>query len=521
MADELPRTTISVDDRILLHLLEHNDQADRYLVTSFLTRPGIAESCALHPPNVSRAVRKLTKEGFVSEHTRTVVGDERRQKTWQLTQKGRIEAEDRQKLLSNQKVLIRDKSGKLLEIFAKEVASRLDAELTLLQILMHAQHEGLLTYGDIRFGLIHSNNSEKTPPPGRITMLSGAHATYHTQPPLTRDVHGRKNQIEKLENWFLSGEPCMVIQGIAGIGKSTLCSNWLSIQMEKNPHLSVCWYPCQPWDKELGLSVSLLHRFGVEENHDPYNLMDALPLTPGSDLDIDSLRRRLLAYMTDALAVRERFEEGDNSTRPPPYWLIVLDDIHHLKGNANNLLGALLQVADQSPLRLLCISRTELDFYDRRDVHTRARVSEMHLTGLSIDELSQWIGVLDSENVPSAKVVHESTGGHPLAMELMEIYGQVTHGDWLRFMDEEILSVLPDNERELLSILAVAERPVKWEKLAKASSWDGKPPSRLIEHGLIIELENGFWLHEALRERLLREVGQNQEKRKDKLANND
>ena len=74
MADELPRTTISVDDRILLHLLEHDDQADRYLVTVSLTRPGIAESCALHPPNVSRTVRKLAKGGYVSEHTRTIVG---------------------------------------------------------------------------------------------------------------------------------------------------------------------------------------------------------------------------------------------------------------------------------------------------------------------------------------------------------------------------------------------------------------------------------------------------------------
>jgi len=517
VAEELPRTIISVEDRILLHLLEQDEQADRYIVTTSLTRPGIAESCALHPPNVSRTMRKLTKEGLVSEHTRTIVGDDRRQKTWQLTEKGRIDTNARLDSLANQAVLIRDKSGTLLEIPASSAAERLDAELTLLQILMHAQHEGLLTYGDIRFGLIHSKGTDNTPPPGRITMLSGAHATYHTQPPHTRTVHGRTNQIETLDNWFSSGEPCIVVQGIAGIGKSTLCSNWLSIQMEKNPYLSVCWYPCQPWDKELGLSVSLLHRFGVEENHDPYNLMDALPLSPGSDLDIDSLRRRLLAYMTDALAVRERFEKGDDSTRPPPYWLIVLDDIHHLKGNANNLLGALLQVADQSPLRLLCISRTELDFYDRRDVHTRARVSEMHLSGLSVEELSQWIGVLDAENIPSAKEVHESTGGHPLAMELMEIYGQVTHGDWLRFLDEEIFSVLPENERELLSTLAVAERPLKWKKLAKASGWEGTPPERLIEHGLILELESGFWLHEALRDRLLREVGTVQKSRKEKL----
>ena len=81
----------------------------------------------------------------------------------------------------------------------------------------------------------------------------------------------------------------------------------------------------------------------------------------------------------------------------------------------------------------------------------------------------------------------------------------------------KIFSVLPEKERELLSTLAVAERPLKWKKLAKASGWEGTPPERLIEHGLILELESGFWLHEALRDRLLREVGSVQKSRKDKL----
>ena len=37
MAEELPRTIISVEDRILLHLLEHDELADRYIVTTSLT----------------------------------------------------------------------------------------------------------------------------------------------------------------------------------------------------------------------------------------------------------------------------------------------------------------------------------------------------------------------------------------------------------------------------------------------------------------------------------------------------
>ena len=54
-----PGQSVPVEDRILLHLYEQDHQADHYIVTSDVTRLGIAESCAMHPPNVSRAMRKL------------------------------------------------------------------------------------------------------------------------------------------------------------------------------------------------------------------------------------------------------------------------------------------------------------------------------------------------------------------------------------------------------------------------------------------------------------------------------
>ena len=86
---------VPVSDRILLHLWEQDHQADHYIVSGEVTRSGIAESCAMHPPNVSRAMRKLSSDGLISQHTRTVRGDNRRQKTWQLTDEGRDTALER------------------------------------------------------------------------------------------------------------------------------------------------------------------------------------------------------------------------------------------------------------------------------------------------------------------------------------------------------------------------------------------------------------------------------------------
>ena len=177
------------------------------------------------------------------------------------------------------------------------------------------------------------------PPPGRLKLLAGAHATYHTSPPKTRTVHGRIEAITSLNEWFEKGSPCMVIHGIAGIGKSTLVANWLGSHMHDVPHLSVCWYPCQPWDKAVGLAVSLLHRFGVDDKHDPYQLMETLPLNPGAEFDVDSWRRRLLAYLTDAQSNSRKIRWGGWRSSA----ILAnrfLDDVHHIANEAKDLLGA-------------------------------------------------------------------------------------------------------------------------------------------------------------------------------------
>ena len=492
---KLPKISVSVEDRLILHLFEQNHQKDRFLVTSLVTRPGIAESCALHAPNVSRSMRKLVSDSIVEEHMRTVKGDSRRQKTWQLTEKGEIIAENLSKDLGELKILIRNKKGELLEVLAKNVAYKLESELSLLQILMHALHEGVLTYGDIRFGPIRKKEN-KDRNTNRSILMSGVNSTYQTQPPQIRKIHGRKNESEKLESWYNSSSSCIVITGIAGIGKSTLCAEWLT---QKNRNC--IWYPCQPWDTELGVTTSLLHALGIRENNDDFKLIETLPLSPRQPLEIDMFRRRFIEFLN-----AKKIEN-----------LFVLDDVHNLPKSSMKFIGALLQISQKTKLRLILISRKNLDFYDRRDVHTRKHVMELSLIGLTIEELNSWLNNFSKDETPSAEEIHSVTGGHPLAVELLEIYGQKVHGDWLRFLDEEILNVLPKSEYELLATLANSERPIPWKKLASISEFQGKPPEHLISHGLLIELNEGYWLHEALRERLLLEVGTVQKEREKRL----
>ena len=102
--------------------------------------------------------------------------------------------------------------------------------------------------------------------------------------------------------------------------------------------------------------------------------------------------------------------------------------------------------------------------------------------------------------------IYQKTGGHPLALELFELYGQSLHVDWLQFIDDEILFKLPNDEQQLLSELAHSNKPLPWQELAQRANWSGPPPKSLISYGILIELDEGMWLHEALRERLLRTI---------------
>ena len=70
-------------------------------------------------------MRDLISDGLVSEHTRAVRGEERRQKTWQLTEEGRKIARNSIEKLRSMKILIRDKKGKLLVDYRIPVASDL------------------------------------------------------------------------------------------------------------------------------------------------------------------------------------------------------------------------------------------------------------------------------------------------------------------------------------------------------------------------------------------------------------
>ena len=132
---------------------------------------------------------------------------------------------------------------------------------------------------------------------------------------------------------------------------------------------------------------------------------------------------------------------------------------------------------------VVLVSRTSW-FYDRRDVHMRDIVEELPC------RVYHWMRRLDGRRVGPQRYRRERCSradGASSCYRNARVCGKPTHEDWLQFLDEEILAPLPEDERRLLATLAVAEKPIQWMVLAESLEWDGIPPQRLLDYGLLID----------------------------------
>jgi DNA-binding MarR family transcriptional regulator len=80
---------ISVEKRILLHLLNYSHHEYKYNVPIALTQKGIAQATGANEGYVSTPIRKFVAKGEVQEHLGRVRGGKRRQKYYMITIEGK------------------------------------------------------------------------------------------------------------------------------------------------------------------------------------------------------------------------------------------------------------------------------------------------------------------------------------------------------------------------------------------------------------------------------------------------
>jgi tetratricopeptide (TPR) repeat protein len=184
--------SLTIQERIVLHLSAYSSQRDAYSVPREVTQAGIAGALGIRVAHASREVRKLVESALVDERDAAVQGARRHQKAYFLTASGVQEA------------------------------AKMRAEV------------GPLVAGPA---------SPPSGSPGR-----GAVSVERERPAL-RYFFGRQEELDAARK-ILEGRGVLVVIGIAGIGKSTMGAKLFE---EQKASRSSVWYTLHEYDTPMSV----------------------------------------------------------------------------------------------------------------------------------------------------------------------------------------------------------------------------------------------------------------------------
>ncbi len=201
--EPLPRLTI--EERILLVLVEHLRYIDEFQVPPALTQDGLSELINVNRPNIARSLKGLRRKGLIEERLSHVQGQRRRKKVYMISPS---KAETALKLRSELGMIRVSYKG--MESTLDGIASELDLSL-------------MRAYDLVQGKMIES--------------ISG-------QNQLTRKVReapffGREGELGALEGWLRDPRSRFaIVCGMGGIGKTALLERFCSSVKERR----CVWY---------------------------------------------------------------------------------------------------------------------------------------------------------------------------------------------------------------------------------------------------------------------------------------
>ncbi|HLQ42490.1 MAG TPA: hypothetical protein VK189_06510, partial [Thermoplasmata archaeon] len=438
--------SVTVGERILVHLSGFLRHADSYECPVEMTQDGIAGALLLSRAHVALELKRLKSTGKVQERMAHVANARSRRKVYELTPAG-------QEISRRMREHAR---ARTLEL------SSADGRRTVLgaEAIEALRHAGLREAEAVQRVLASDVVEMPRPEPPKSTPVP------------SRTFFGRADERRSLEKWLASGSRAVaVVIGVAGIGKSALLAQALA--EERRP--------------------KLLRR--VYAHDDAHGLLSSF-----ADFLAHQNRRRLKAAITrpayDPIEVIALLREDLSGC------VIAIDDLHACPP-ADTLLRA---VFEQPPdAKILVSTRTQPTFYEPPDL-ARGRVLELRLDGLddaSAAELLTFRGAsLEPDDVPR---VIAATGGHPLALELFAASGLDAGAvETERYVLDTVLEDLDDASENLLRTFAVLRRPARSPEAFGATLSQLR---RLVRRALLHHRDEGYLLHDLVKEFFLRRMG--------------
>jgi ATP/maltotriose-dependent transcriptional regulator MalT/DNA-binding MarR family transcriptional regulator len=454
------KQVLTVSEKILLHLLQKGKFEEKFEVPYSLTQNGIAEVVRSRRSYVSQALKELMEKGLVEDRLFHVKGEGRRRKAYFLTPEGKIQAHKVREHIQDFLVVIKEKDGEI-KTTLKDILHQKMPGSSLLEVADCISDEGVF-------------DPESKPPP-----MPGIHMDSFQNFPKPRNFFGREKELEIITSFLESEETrLLAIKGIAGIGKTTLLAKVVDSEKEKH---NIFWYRFHYWSTQRNV-LSHLSQFLSHKKKDSLNLY----LEKSRTIDVGDVQALLKTQLIDVRA------------------LLVFDDFHRADENITQLFEAIFDILeDLKDLKIVLLGRKIPRFFDRRDVLVKKLVAELELEGLDRESTRE---LLENRNIESDYIeeIYESTKGHPLSLELIEVIeGEIGKGNLRHFLWEEVLARLNEDEKSLLRFASVFRYPVHFEAYLSnpfEKEIAHETIDELVEKSLLSTPDSKYEVHDVIRE---------------------
>ena len=144
------RFRFTIEDRILLHLLDFVKWRNEVEVPSNITQQGISRAVGIKKKHVPRSLRAMIEKDLISERTTHVKGKTQRMKTYFLTVKGEEKARRLRNHVKDIKIRVSDGSTDIKKMAIKDLGDLLKETYSLAEVLSHISSEGIFNIEKVK-----------------------------------------------------------------------------------------------------------------------------------------------------------------------------------------------------------------------------------------------------------------------------------------------------------------------------------------------------------------------------------
>ena len=457
----------------MLHLRDYADYTDSVEVPFALSQMGIANAVAIARSNVPRAIAGLKDANHLIERQAHVAGVSRKRKAYFLTDSGMVQAEETWKRLSEHPVRLVDKEGATHTTTLAGSIEIATFPLRAVDVLRYMDDNGMLDLRTLNEELIQ-RDLDKHVEKQLVTSLGDL--------PRTRAFFGRETELENICALLDARSSCLLVPGIAGIGKTALAGKVIEQYTHRR---NLLYHRCQDWEGSRAFLEACAEWLSTVGDDDLSDYIQATAV-PQSSVAVNLIIGAL--------------EEIPS--------LIVIDDLHKVNDDALFAIirGLSQRMEDVQECGLVMFSRSFRAVVPLKDAEGNISALVLPLEGLDQSASRNLLTTMPDMDMSTFLHIYTLSRGHPLILQLINrgSVGSTFHDTLETFVEEEIFSRLSGSEKRVLGAIAIYREPMPLEALSNHEI-ETDLLDDLVEKGLARQVDSeNYDVHDLVREFLLR-----------------